>query len=113
MTEFQGKTAEYQAFFVFDESGKASARDPFLQNSGLDDLITASVYPMMLLRDALPRKPQRSKVAKGQSVVHSLLPIGRSMLRYHNHEMWATAFRSNRGTREKAIRGGTDNMELR
>ena len=68
VAEFQGKALEYQAFFVFDENGKASARDPFVQNNGLDDLITASVYPMMLLRTPYRENPNVLKWLKANQL---------------------------------------------
>jgi hypothetical protein len=68
VAEFQGKALEYQAFFVFDGNGKASARDPFVQNNGLDDLITASVYPMMLLRTPYRENPNVLKWLKANQL---------------------------------------------
>jgi hypothetical protein len=49
---YQGKTVPYKATFLFDDSGRASAHDPFLQDGGLGSVLLdpKAFFPAILLR---------------------------------------------------------------
>ena len=113
VTEFQGKTAEYQAFFVFEESGKASARDPFVQNSGLDDLITASVYPMMLLRTPYRENPNVLKWLKANQLSTPSCQSGEVCCDTTTMKCGLLPSDLTEELEKKPFGAGPDNMELR
>jgi hypothetical protein len=64
---YQGRTASARAHFLFGD-GKIAANDPLMHNTGLNDLLTESVYPNGLLQ-LRSDEPQVKEWLKGVQTI--------------------------------------------
>lgn len=70
---YQNKHVTYQAAFFFDDTGKAEAHDPFM--IGLGSMISASVYPEVLLKHS-NQNPTVRAWTKAMSTAPANAPAG-------------------------------------